>query len=180
MPDDLNDDLMEEMRAAAELAGLEGRVLRTSDELARQFPKQERGLICHLCGANLILKDGRYGLFYGCKQWAETRCKGSQNCNRVTAEIYELTQVQQVCQLIRAIKEKALSTGETITRKWLRQTLNLREDDPCHSELYDSLKYPQVKRLSETKDYTKFIRDAQAYLRKRGPWSRYDLLDREE
>lgn len=60
--------------------------LRTAEELTAQFPKQLRSLQCPDCGARLVLKDGKYGIFYGCEKYQETGCKGSHNCNKTTAQ----------------------------------------------------------------------------------------------
>jgi len=59
--------------------------LRTLETLGREFPGQRRDIPCRVCGAKLILKDGKNGLFYGCETWKDTRCKGSCNANQETA-----------------------------------------------------------------------------------------------
>jgi hypothetical protein len=33
---------------------------------------------CPKCGAMLLLRDGRHGEFYGCSNFAKTRCRGSR------------------------------------------------------------------------------------------------------
>lgn len=60
--------------------------LRTSEELDRAYPRQRRDLVCPECGKKLILKDGKFGIFYGCETWHETGCKGAHNCHKDTAE----------------------------------------------------------------------------------------------
>lgn len=34
----------------------------------------------------LVLKDGRYGIFYGCIMYRETGCPGAHNCNKQDAK----------------------------------------------------------------------------------------------
>lgn len=63
-----------------------GSGLRSPEQLAAEFPLQRRDLLCPDCGAKLVLKDGRYGIFYACEKWNETSCRGSHNCNKRTAE----------------------------------------------------------------------------------------------
>lgn len=60
--------------------------LRSEEELAVAFPNWRRDLQCPDCGNLLVLKDGKYGIFYGCVKWSETGCKGSHNCHKGTAE----------------------------------------------------------------------------------------------
>lgn len=55
------------------------RRFRTPDELAEQYPHRAQ-LTCPDCGAQLILKEGKFGIFYGCERYRETGCKGSHNC----------------------------------------------------------------------------------------------------
>lgn len=43
----------------------------TAPALGRQHPDP-----CADCGAPLVLRDSRYGLFYGCTAWARTGCPG--------------------------------------------------------------------------------------------------------
>lgn len=52
---------------------------RSPDELAEQYPYQAQ-LTCPDCGARLILKEGKFGIFYGCERYHETGCRGAHNC----------------------------------------------------------------------------------------------------
>ena len=58
------------------------RRLTSREVLAQTYPKQRYDLECPDCGALLILKDSKFGIFYGCVNWRETQCKGSLSCNR--------------------------------------------------------------------------------------------------
>jgi len=60
--------------------------LRSPEDLKAQFPFRRTNLKCPDCGAKLVLKDGKFGIFYGCEKYAETGCKGSHNCHKNTAE----------------------------------------------------------------------------------------------
>lgn len=42
-----------------------------------KFDPSTVDLDCPECGAKLILKPSRYGPFWGCERWRETRCNGS-------------------------------------------------------------------------------------------------------
>lgn len=42
----------------------------------------EHDLVCPECGAPMRLKPSRFGLFYGCSKWAETRCPGGHGAHR--------------------------------------------------------------------------------------------------
>lgn len=41
------------------------------------LPGRREDIECPDCGAQMVLREGRYGLFYGCSAWSETRCPGS-------------------------------------------------------------------------------------------------------
>lgn len=56
--------------------------LASREILAQTYPYQRYDLKCPDCGALLILKDSKFGIFYGCVNWRETQCKGSISCNR--------------------------------------------------------------------------------------------------
>lgn len=42
----------------------------------------EHDLVCPECGAPMNLKPSRFGLFYGCSKWAETKCPGGHGAHR--------------------------------------------------------------------------------------------------
>ena len=41
----------------------------------------EHDLTCPECGARLLLKPSRFGLFYGCEQWRMTGCQGAHGAH---------------------------------------------------------------------------------------------------
>jgi len=43
-------------------------------------------LPCPECGAPLVLKEGRFGKFYGCSQWRYTGCRGSHSAHQATGK----------------------------------------------------------------------------------------------
>lgn len=45
-------------------------------------PKQAYDLVCPECGAALVLKRGKFGLFYGCSTWDVTRCDGMHSAHQ--------------------------------------------------------------------------------------------------
>lgn len=108
--------------------------LRTKEELDDEFPNQRRDLVCPDCGSPLILKDSKYGIFYGCSQWRETSCKGSHNCHRRTAEPFGFPADAETRQLRKEAHDWfdrlwARDYKGELNREdayvWLGQTLNL-------------------------------------------------------
>jgi len=61
---------------------------RPEDQLNAMYPLQHYGLNCIDCGAALVLKRGRFGIFYGCTQFRETGCEVTQNCHQNDAKPY--------------------------------------------------------------------------------------------
>ncbi len=44
-------------------------------------PMVAHELTCPECGAEMVLKQSRYGPFYGCIRWATTGCKGAHGAH---------------------------------------------------------------------------------------------------
>jgi ssDNA-binding Zn-finger/Zn-ribbon topoisomerase 1 len=58
------------------------------DYLREVPPTEERfDLVCPDCGAPLKLKVGKFGRFYGCSEWANTRCSGSHGATITGAPV---------------------------------------------------------------------------------------------
>jgi len=36
---------------------------------------------CPLCGGRMVLRDSRFGRFYACEHWAQTKCEGLIGCH---------------------------------------------------------------------------------------------------
>lgn len=53
-----------------------------SEEALAQLPGYRTDLLCVECESPFVLKDGKYGLFYGCTKFNETGCRGSQAADR--------------------------------------------------------------------------------------------------
>ncbi len=50
---------------------------------SRASPKRSmRGLPCPDCGGTLYLRNGKFGLFYGCENYSKTLCRGSVSADR--------------------------------------------------------------------------------------------------
>lgn len=83
--------LTRKLRAAAK-SMTPGRLARLGDESFDLLTKLERGstqqsvvlsgLECPDCGANMSLKNGKFGLFYGCDTYKETLCRGSVSADK--------------------------------------------------------------------------------------------------
>ena len=37
--------------------------------------RSNRPTICPICGGDMVLRKGKYGLFYGCSNYSKTKCK---------------------------------------------------------------------------------------------------------
>lgn len=48
--------------------------------------EQRKPLECPECGAPLVLKEAKYGKFYGCSKFRETGCRGSHSAHQRTGE----------------------------------------------------------------------------------------------
>jgi len=60
---------------------------RAQKRLEASFPLHNKDLRCPKCNAKMRLKEGKYGIFYGCPNWSKTGCLGVFKCNQNTAEI---------------------------------------------------------------------------------------------
>jgi len=112
--------------------------LRTAEQLATQFPNQSRKLKCADCGSKLVLKDGKYGIFYGCVKFRETGCPGAHNCNKTTAEPLGFPANSETRKLRREAHEvfdklwqahglKKISRQQAY--EWMQKHLKLSEED---------------------------------------------------
>jgi ssDNA-binding Zn-finger/Zn-ribbon topoisomerase 1 len=122
--------------------------------------------LCPNCGNLLVLKDGKYGIFYGCVKWSETGCKGAHNCNKLTAapqgtpgdDKTRKARLEAYAWFSRVWKE-AFSNNYTNAHNWLRRELSLTEDQ-CRLGLFDLPTCERVIRLSRLRlgDLTRFDR----------------------
>lgn len=110
-----------------------GPKIRTAEELARDFPNQRRDLTCPDCGDRLVLKDGKYGIFYGCVKWDETQCKGAHNCHKGTAEPLGIPGNQEV----RHLRKQA---HEAFDRLWKDQNLRSMTRDQAYRWMQTNLR----------------------------------------
>lgn len=152
MPDDLNSDILLFEEEGDETLGFAddpkdiqkivflkgGPKLRSAEELAAAFPKQRYDLKCADCGAKLVLKDGKFGIFYGCVMFRETGCGGSHNCHKTTAEPLGIPANSETRKLRREAHDVFdvlwKSQGlDKMTRdaayKWMQTNLKLTEQD---------------------------------------------------
>jgi ssDNA-binding Zn-finger/Zn-ribbon topoisomerase 1 len=85
MPEiDLTDEELDQLVSSQdEVLGLESTRLRTRAELTAQFPLQSLSAQCPHCRRqSLTLRDGKYGIFYGCSEYP--RCRGTLDANQTT------------------------------------------------------------------------------------------------
>jgi len=117
---------------------LKGPKVRSSEQLARDFPHQRTDLKCGDCGSPMVLRDGKFGIFYGCSKFTETGCKGAHNCHKTTAEPLGIPADTAT----RKLRKEAHDVFDAIWRenglakmsrkesyKWLQANLGLSEDD---------------------------------------------------
>jgi ssDNA-binding Zn-finger/Zn-ribbon topoisomerase 1 len=57
--------------------------LRTKKALKAQYPEHATNLPCPVCKRKLLLKDGKFGVFYGCSEYPT--CRGSIDADQATA-----------------------------------------------------------------------------------------------
>jgi hypothetical protein len=55
-------------------------VPRTVNINGEDFTEQD--LVCPECGAPMRLKPSKFGLFYGCSKWVETKCPGAHGAHK--------------------------------------------------------------------------------------------------
>ena len=115
-----------------------GPKLRSESELTEQFPRQRRDLKCADCGSNLVLKDGKYGIFYGCVKFRDTGCKGAHNCNKTTSEPLGFPADTETRKARREAHEvfdalwksqKLNNMSRQAAYQWMQKNLKLAEDD---------------------------------------------------
>lgn len=64
---------------------------RTQEQLEAAFPQHVKDLRCGDCGAPMRLKEGRYGVFYGCVRFRRRRnggCRGTHGAHQETGLPY--------------------------------------------------------------------------------------------
>jgi len=66
-----------------------GWVAARTIERQRKLELGEAAPPCPECGADMEVKTGFKGDFYGCSQWRETKCKGSYNIRKETQKEIE-------------------------------------------------------------------------------------------
>lgn len=80
-----DDELDQLVTNQDEVLGSESTRLRTSAELTAQFPAQSFSSRCPRCRGALSLRDGKYGIFYGCTEYP--RCRGTLDANQTTGDL---------------------------------------------------------------------------------------------
>lgn len=112
--------------------------LRTEEELAAEFPNWRRDMDCPECDGKLVLKDGKFGIFYGCERYRETGCKGAHNCHKRTAEPlgipadWETRQLRKKAHEVFDLLWKAKSLSNMSRQdayRWMQANLGLSESD---------------------------------------------------
>jgi len=53
----------------------------TFESPLEQYPELRTDLKCPKCGADMVLRLGRNGPFYGCTKFGVTRCRGSYSAD---------------------------------------------------------------------------------------------------
>jgi len=105
-------------------------MLRSREELEAEFPRQRRDLRCPDCGGFLILKDSKFGIFYGCESWHSTGCRGAHNCHKTTAEPLGFPANAET----RALRKKA---HEALDKLWKRADQDDRDERKAGRPLMD-------------------------------------------
>lgn len=101
---------------------------KSRGELETLFPDQRRDLICPDCGGKLVLKDGKFGIFYGCENWDTTGCTGAHGCYKKNAEPYGIpanAETRQLRKLLLSKMQLAMEKDESNTLDLTHSLSNL-------------------------------------------------------
>ncbi len=96
--------------------------------------KHREHLSCPECGAPMVLKPSKFGQFYGCSRWAETKCPGSHGAHANGAPLG--TPANRATKDARIRAHEAFDTlwkSGGMSRKaayqWMRETMDLTKAD---------------------------------------------------
>ena len=133
-------------------------------ELEQKYPKQRRDLRCPDCGNPLILKHGKYGIFYGCIDFEATGCKGSHNCHQQTSAPMGIPANAEVKQARRDAHEafdtlwKDGGLSRAAAYRWLQEYMGLSEEQ-CHIGLMGKPECEKIiKAVAKKKGLSRFER----------------------
>lgn len=141
--------------------------------LADEIPTNARtDLVCPDCGGTMVLKIGRYGRFYGCRQYDSTGCQGSHSAKRDGAPkgIPGDKRTRQLRrQIIDRLTDLKIQDPEADIGKRFKSLWQLTEHDELKIGRMDADTCQRALVLIETRV-------------QEGPLSRYDriLLDEDE
>lgn len=92
-------------------------------------------LPCPECGAPLVLKDSKFGKFYGCSRWRFTGCKGSHSAHRDTGKPMGVPAKQEVKRArheAHRVFDEIWTTGRMSRKRayqWMQKVLQLTKRD---------------------------------------------------
>ncbi len=113
----------------------------------------EENLECPECGAQLILKESRYGKFYGCETWHDTKCPGSIGAHPDGRPLGRLAnqQTKRARQRAHVVFNKLWEVAG-LTRKqayaWMRREMGLSKEEG-HIAMFDTAQCEQLIKLLE-------------------------------
>lgn len=91
-------------------------------------------LICPECGARLIFKPSKYGGFYGCERWRETKCPGAHGAHpdgsplgTPASQATRRARVQAHAAFDQLWKSKLMSRKGAY--RWMQAAMGLSKDD---------------------------------------------------
>jgi ssDNA-binding Zn-finger/Zn-ribbon topoisomerase 1 len=119
----------------------------------------EHDLKCPECGAPMALKPSRFGLFYGCGDWAMSGCNGSHGAHKNGKPLGVPANVETKKLRMKAHEHfdklwKAGKVNRSQAYGWLQRKMDMTPDqahigrfssDDCH-KLLDILKVPKDQR----------------------------------
>lgn len=100
----------------------------------KTYPKAMPPLICPDCGAEMVLRDSKYGLFYGCSTYP--KCKASHGAHPdgrplgtpATAEVKQ-ARIRAHAAFDRLWKEQPRRMKRTEAYRWMQERLGLSSDE---------------------------------------------------
>lgn len=75
---------------------------------------------CPDCGAKLVLKNSKYGKFYGCERWGKTGCSGAIGCHPGTDKPLGIPADKET-------RELRISTHKLFDQLWESGKMSRRE-----------------------------------------------------
>jgi len=107
-----------------------------------------KDLRCPDCGSELILKYSKYGKFWGCLKWSETKCEGSVGAHPDGRPlgVPASKRVRELRKQVHKAFDRKWKNGEMSRKEaygWMRRSMRMSEDE-AHIANFDEDKCNQL------------------------------------